>query len=356
MARNQIIISTMSNILSMLLRHILNFISNISDYLSNIPEFFINSRKKIDIFLHDQLIKFKNLTETNIELGKHHLYNGNIKDAIIRFRLAKMFFDQDNPEIDYWLGWCYFMKGDYLLASESLKHAKNTDEENLASFIQNPEEVDQVPSAIWDRVRTIKMLEGNQKYYAQNIYNKPIEIPLEFVELFLKNIKEMPPGLQILDFGCQNGLVGSFLDYKTDAQYYITGVDEFEICIEYARNIRGERGFVYDQTILSPVSDIKNAIGQKKYDVIFSFDSMSFIKNFSRYFDDFYTALNNEGYFVIMLPAGRRTIWDPKKISFIYDGNDIADQLKLAKFDIIDIKEWSMGKSEAYTAFVCIKS
>ncbi len=349
------LLNQMNNILSNLFRRILNLLAIVTDYVMNIPYLFKNSKQRIEIFIHDQIMKFRNLGQTNIELGKYHLHSGHIKDALLRFRIAKMFFDKDNPEIDYWLGWCYFLTGDYLLATTHLNSAKKEDIVGLGKFISDPEVVDEVPHEIWHMLRSITIFEGNEKYSAKDFYNKPIELPLQFIEFFLKNAEDLPVGLKLLDFGCATGLVGSYLDYKTDAQYYITGVDEHELFIDYIKNIRGERGFVYNKTSQANLLDVETIVKDEKYDAIFSFDSLSFVKKFSRYFKSFYQALNKGGYFVLLLPCSNKTIWDPRKKSFMYDSNDLSEQLKLAKFDIMDIKEWSLGRQGSYVAFVCVK-
>jgi SAM-dependent methyltransferase len=346
----------MNNILSNVFKRLLTFLSNIGEYIFNIKYIFTSAQQKLILFIHDQKMKFSNLTETNIELGKYHLHTGHIKDAILRFRIAKILFDKNNPEIDYWLGWCYFLKPDYELAKDYLNHAKEADIDGLGNFIRNPEAVSEVPPSIWPMIRSISILQGNSKYSALDFYSKPIELPLEFIEFFLNNIKELPTGIKILDFGCASGLIGSYLDYKTDAEYYITGVDEYELFIDYIKNLRGERGFIYNKTAQIPISNVEDIIKNEKYDIIFSFDSLAFVKNFSKYFTSFYEALNKNGCFTILLPCSNKTSWDPIKRNFVYDRDDISEQLKLAKFDIDDIKEWSLGRQGSYIAFICKKS
>ena len=171
----------MNNIFSNLFKRLLTFISNITDYILNIPYIFKNAHQQFILFIHDQKMKLGNLAETNIELGKYHLRNGHIKDAILRFRIAKALFDTNNPEINYWLGWCYFLKPDYLLATEYLSHAKDTDIVGLGNFIKNPDDVSEAPPQIWSMIRSLTITEGSRKYSALDFYNKPIELPLEFI-------------------------------------------------------------------------------------------------------------------------------------------------------------------------------
>ena len=52
----------------------------------------------------------KNFTETNINLGIYHLNNQNYNDAIFRFILVDKFLRPNDPFVNYWTGWAYFLK------------------------------------------------------------------------------------------------------------------------------------------------------------------------------------------------------------------------------------------------------
>lgn len=53
--------------------------------------------------------KLHNLEETNINLGKYHLSNDNLSDAIFRFKFASFFWPK-SIEAKYYLAYCYFLK------------------------------------------------------------------------------------------------------------------------------------------------------------------------------------------------------------------------------------------------------
>lgn len=53
--------------------------------------------------------KSKNLRKTNYELGLKHLENGNISEAIFRFRIVKKFWP-DLLEANYYLAYCLVLK------------------------------------------------------------------------------------------------------------------------------------------------------------------------------------------------------------------------------------------------------
>lgn len=346
---------SMYNNISNFFRNIADFVLNFGNIFINSPQILKNSLLKLKLFINDQFLRFENIVDTNIELGKYHLHNGDINDAIIRFHVARFFFDKENPEIHYWLGWCYFTKGKYEKALKHLASSGSEDMVGLDEFMKDPNSFSEVPMPIWDKLRDITLSEGNEKYYVKDIYNKNITLPLEYVESFLNAAEELLDKTKILDFGCGAGLAGSFLDYKIDIEYEITAMDQEEFCLEYVKDLRGERGFVYDKTIKARLSDVSKAFGGKKYDVIFSFDSLGFTKDLSKYFTSFNKNLNRDGLVSIMLPASKTTFWDSARKSYSYNLNEVMEQLKLAKFNIIDIKEWSLGKNKRYFCIISRK-
>jgi tetratricopeptide (TPR) repeat protein len=349
------IISLMKLIITNIVRNITSSISYILRNLIDLPYDFRNNMVRLRLFINDQFLKFENITETNIDLGLEHLRNGDIKDAILRFRIARWLFEKDSPEIHYYLGWCYFLNGNKDMALKTLEKAKSQDTVGLKTFIENPEKCDFVPHEIWFKLREYTMVDSRDKYYAKDFYNKVVELPLEFISHFLLTIQELKPKSQILDLGAATGIIGSYLDYQISADYEITAVDEHQVYLEYAKDLRGERGFVYDKNILESLHKIKNIFTKKKYDVVLSFDGLSFVRNLTSYFKIIHTGLSKEGIFTLLLPTGKKTEWSPKGLSYIYDKSDIEKQLGLAKFDIVSIKEWSLYKKGKYVSFICKK-
>ena len=309
----------------------------------------------VETFFHNQNRKFKNLTETNLELGKYHLYSGNIRDAIIRFRILKWLFDKKNPEIDYWLGWGYFLNGEYEEALSHLKNAKEFDVDGLSDFIKNYTTCDEVPTKIWHRIQEIALTHQDYKYYLNDVYNKPIDIPKEFIALFLNAIPELKEKAQILDFGCRTGIIGSMLDYQTNASYHITAVDEIEAFTDYVGKIRGERGYIYDKTLLHSLHNADSLFKKDMYDAVCVFDSIGFTKNLSYYFQKIHDSLKDNGSFALMLQLGNNTEWNIEKKTFIYENAFIEKHLSLAQFNIMAIKEWKLKAKKSYIAFICSK-
>ncbi|MGV2432153.1 MAG UNVERIFIED_CONTAM: class I SAM-dependent methyltransferase [Rickettsiaceae bacterium] len=345
----------MTNIITNFSKKIASFVLELYNTIRDMPKLYRESLVELKLFIRNQIFKLQNITETNIELGKYHLNNGDIGDAILRFKIAKLLFDKENPVINYWLGWCYFLKADYNLTLKFLSDIKSLEANNLKNFIKDADNIKEVPNDIWHMIKSSTLSGLGSKYYVSNLYNKPIDMPTEFMEFALAHIEEIPNNTKILDFGASKGFVGALLDYKTDAKYSIAGMDDLEIFVSYIKEIRGERGVVYDEMLYRNLHDPKAAVKGQKYDIIFSFDSLAFVRDFSKYFTSFYESLNREGYFVILLPKGTTSGWNPKNMSYKYKQSDIESQLNLAKFNIMAIKEWSLGKEKTYISFICKK-
>jgi|GEM_PF-703567 len=355
MGENQTVKYYMYNNISTFFRNVSNFFVEAFFATIGLPKTIKNFVIRAKMFVHDQFLKFVNIVDTNISLGKYHLECGHINDAIIRFRIAQFFFDKENSEINYWLGWCYFIKGKYEKASICLKGANDFDKIKLGNFIEQCDTLEEVPKDIWEQLSEITLFEENTKYSASDIYNKNINLPLEFVNFFLYSVQELPAKSRILDYGSGSGLVGSYLDYKIDKEYKITALESKEVCLKYAKTLRGERGFVYDQTQNASLYGPLKSLKDKKYDIFFCFDSLRFTKKLHHYFKAFHNSLDRSGYLAIMLPSSQATHWNKKMKSYSYNTNEVLEQIKLAKFDIVDIKELSLNRQNKYLFVVAQK-
>lgn len=345
----------MKLIISNIIRNIASFVTYIFNNLAYLPYDIKDQMRKIRLFINDQFLKFENITETNIQLGLEHLRNGDIKDAILRFRIAKWLFDKENPELHYHLGWCYFLNGQKDMALKALAKSKDQDKVGLKKFIENPEKCNYVPYEIWSKMKEYTMIDSRDKYFAEDMYRNITELPLEFVSHFLTTIQELRPRSQILDLGAATGLVGSYLDYKINVDYDITGVDEHKIYLNYMKDLRGERGFVYNRAISGSLHKIKDIFAKKKYDVVLSFDSLSFVQDLGNFFKPVNSGMAKDGIFAVLLPVGKQNAWSISDLSYMYDKSFVEKQLELAKFEIVSIKEWTLRKKGKYVSFICKK-
>jgi len=73
-----------------------DFIRDLIENIVGLPRLV---RKQIRAAINDVMQvreNLKNMTKTNMKLGKYHLYRRNLGDAIFRFRIVEKFFDPGN--------------------------------------------------------------------------------------------------------------------------------------------------------------------------------------------------------------------------------------------------------------------
>lgn len=328
-------------------------ISNwINDKIANIAlckEFFL--KKKLELKQHIATVKegLKDLRSTNLALAFYHLNQGNINDAILRFKIIDILVKPNDEETHYGLSWCYFLKGNYQKALEHLSKAGNKDNIGLGYFMTNYQSLAEVPEGLWSEYRHITAAQYNMQWVKY-----PSHLPKEFVDHLFDKMEELPKQCKIMDLGCASGLVGSAIDYKLQKNYYLIGVDNISDLTDEIKNLREDKRQVYDELQTASVKKFFNA-NMTKQDIIISFTSLGFTKNLAPYFANINRMLNKNGYFALLLNTAQDTLWSPKKSCFLYSSSYIKNQLMLAEFKILDIKEWHIDKNNIYTMFIVKK-
>jgi len=335
---------------------ILNFI----DYFTSIPQYIRGTYLDITIFINDQKIKFRDILGTNIALGKHHLFRGRVSDALFRFRAAHFLFDTNNKEVNYWLGWCYFFKIDYDTAIAYLEDSKEYDKNNLLRFIKNANSIDTVPANLWNIMQAIRISAREDNYYGSTKkyntnYKDFVDLAPEFIKLCMNHLEHIESDAEILDYGCNLGFMGSILDHTISSEYHISAIENVEMFVDYTNHLTGDRGPIYDLITLASLHEAHKTLKARKYHLITSFDSLVFTKDLKSHFQSFHRALNQNGLFAILLPLASATEWSNSHKSFVYNESDVETQLKLAEFNILDIKKWKLSAEKSFIVFICTK-
>jgi tetratricopeptide (TPR) repeat protein len=89
-------------------------------------------RDKFDLVQKEILLireKFKNLRETNYDLGLKHLENGRLVDAILRFRIIKIIWPEF-LDAHYQLAYCLALKNKFKPAEIILEKLLEKDPDN----------------------------------------------------------------------------------------------------------------------------------------------------------------------------------------------------------------------------------
>ena len=339
--------------ISTILKYIKDLILDFTNYIIHTPDYLRWFYKNIIFFIDDQKIKYRDILRTNIELGKHHLFRGKISDALFRFRAAHFLFDTQNKEINYWLGWCHFLNSNYDSAIAYLEDSKEYDKDHLLAFIKSIKHATIVPDALWNIMRTINAAQDGQ--YKISINKKTIDLPLEFVQFCMNKLEHIKPGTEILDYGCGAGMVGSMMDHIISPEYQITAVENLDIFLDYIDDLDGDRGHIYDEIIEQSPIDAHKKLEPHTYDIITCFDSLIFTKDLHDHFTSFYNALSKKGHLAILLPLASQTEWSQNNRAFVFSQNDIEEKLKLAKFNILDIKKWKLSANKSFIGIICTK-
>lgn len=293
--------------------------------------------------------KMKNFYKTNLDLGLYHLHRGNLNDAIMRFKIVDRFISHKDSEANYWLGWCYFLKNNYPQALKHLENSREQDTAQFVSFIKNYDSASEIPPKIWQKHKDLTTYSELQK-----AGNYVINLPRDFVRELFDAMEELPKECSMLDLGCSGGFVGSAIDDKLQKNYHLTGIEEGEELLKNARYLREDKRKVYDDLRHESIEEFLGS-NKTKYDVVTSFNSLTFTKGLESYFKQIYKAIKVGGYFALLLPARQTAGWNPLKSEFIYTEEEIARQLKLAEFDIVSIKEWKLNRMINYITFICKK-
>jgi hypothetical protein len=89
---------------------LVDYVKWIFAFFMNIPAMLKNQFYVLKNNFQQLRYNLKNLAEANITLALYHINNQNYNDAIFRFILVDKFLRPNDPFVNYWLGWAYFLK------------------------------------------------------------------------------------------------------------------------------------------------------------------------------------------------------------------------------------------------------
>jgi len=335
-------------------------VETISSALKSATHRVCQSALRLPEFLRDKILEAKeyfrliqknlrDLYNTNTNLGLYHLQKGNLNDAIFRFWLVEKFVAPKDAKLHYWLGWCYFLKKNYDKASEHLRLSGAADEVGLKNFIDNYKDATEVPEKIWALYKDLTV--GDQ---GSELLKCNSKIADEFIKSLLSTIQELPPQCSFLDLGSYGGIIGTQLDYHVSRHHDITGIEDDELLRLRMQELQGDKGQIYDTIKDQPLRQFLDQ-NKKQYHIIMGLNALGFTSKLGLPFKQIWQMTKDDGYFAILLKKGAKTAWNNKANEFIYLPQDVEEQLKLARFDILDIKECKVDKSDEYIMFICKK-
>lgn len=321
-------------------------------YIRNFPSWYKGKVWQLINYFIDIKYKIMHIKETNFNLGLSHLKKNNLNDALLRFKIVEKFSKPEDViinKVNYWLGWTYFLKGNYSKSLSYLQKSPREDVVKLGTFLQNYQKLSEIPQAIWREYRDL-----TAGYYTSKFLNDKIHMPYSFVSKIISAITNLPDNYTILELGSNIGLVGYEARKRFPDGFIYTGVESSQemnkLISLYYPNFN-----IYDQLLEISIPEFLNQ-QPNRYDVILSYCSLSFTKDLANYFNLIYLITNKLGYFAFCLPIDSIAKFSIERKEFIYTIADIKEVLSKTQFNILNCQELDLEKSGKYYMVVCQKN
>ena len=244
--------------------------------------------------------KMRNLVKTNLDLGIHHFYKGNINDAHFRFKLLQICTSDIRALIYYNIGRCYVAENKNKKAKKFFMQALNSKKNFQEVYyylakIDDSCEIDNIPILIL-RERFNYM----SSYYVEEYINQYKAHKIAFNEI-ISYFHNRINIIDILDVGCGTGVCAHFLKINHIGNQII-GVDISNDMLDIARNCYAHDKAVYDQLFNMEITEYLNSYDNKeKFDLILSIDSSCYQRSLYESFAMYKNTLKVGGLIICLL-------------------------------------------------------
>lgn len=318
-----------------------SFIVKIVDFIRNQYNSFIQDIKKTHY-------NFKNFALTNTELALYHINKQNYNDAIFRLKLVDKFSKPNDPFINYWLGWCYLLKGSKSKALTYFIKGESEDKISIGKFLQlaNRGYEGQVPDAIYRAFRNIS---------AERLIGELLDVARYDLtkELIAKALPSMPPNKEtydMLDLGSNIGLIGIELRNKIDGDFNLTGVEVSDEMIKLQKDCGDIEHY---QQVINSNCEAYLEKTNKTFDLILSLNGLNSKSDLLKSFSLIHRALNPDGIFAFTLKTSSSSFFEERNLEFCYNKSSLLKLLQQTKFEIIFERDLTIDRKQNYTIFVC---
>ena len=324
------------------------YIKRLFTFFLNIPTLLKNQLLAAKQNLQKLKYNLKNFAEANINLGIYHLNNQNYNDAIFRFMLVDKFLRPNDPFVNYWIGWTYFLKKNYKKAIIHLEKGVSEDKFSLLKFIKGIDHTTKVPNEIYSIYRGMTTESVIDKFF-----NKGYDLPKNLVIQLVGAIDKLPEEYSILEIGSNVGLVGREIQKRMQDGFVLTGVENSTEMVKL--QARCGRDLVYDKVINLPIENYLIDNKNEKYDVILSLDGFANNSDLGDLFSKIYDRLSAEGYFALALRVSDSTEFSEKYLEFSYSRDYTNEILQKCGFKIISDLDLELLMKDNYYIFICKK-
>ncbi|WCR57574.1 methyltransferase [Wolbachia endosymbiont of Ctenocephalides felis wCfeJ] len=223
--------------------------------------------------------KYKNLLNTNIEIGLYHFYKGNISDAKLRFWLISIFYS-NLPIVWYNIGRCHFAMGNtnkaYTYLTKTLK--LDNDYEEASYYIKKMTNLAPIIKLPTNLIK--QYFDYTGEYFVEHWLIAKQYRGHELIHTAITKIfDDSTSALDILDLGCGTGICGHFLKINNIGSRII-GVDISNRMLNIARGcfIKGKP--VYNELIHMEMTDFLKQEKNYLYDVIIFAEVLHYLHDF----------------------------------------------------------------------------
>lgn len=332
--------SKLNNVVKWLYNFILDMPFLIKDQFKAIAEAFQSFKHNI-----------KNFADVNVKLGVYHLNNQNYNDAIFRFKLVDKFFRPNDPFVNYWLGWAYFLKRGHKKAMIHLQKSQTEDKVKLLEFIRHINTATEVPDQIYSIYRSINTEVIVETLVSDEDHDFPKIMVIALIEL----MNDLPEESKILELGSNVGLVGHEMHKRiNNDNFSLIGIESSSEMI-YLQGVCNRSAF-YNKVLNMPVLEYLQDSDDAEYDVVLSLDGFSNHADLNEVFSHVYNILELEGYFIFVIRVNNSiTTLSEKYLEFSYNKDDVNNLLQQNGFKILSMSDLGLVMKNNYFIFVCKK-
>ncbi len=235
------------------------------------------------IWMQEMKNKLQHLRQTNYDLGMWHYNNGNLQDAILRFKMLRRFSKIGMPELDYLLGRCYLERNQKTKAIQWLEQYIRSGDDRYRSEADyclkvaqgHSEQIKQIPLSIVDRLFNLLA----EKY--DSIFLQAPDLPQDEVyKIIVSHFAATghPYGNRILDLGCGTGYIAKMLKNSKIA-FAIEGVDISSKMITMCKELKIEGMPCYDNLFHTDIDTFLQGDHSGKFDVVITSYLLGFYSN-----------------------------------------------------------------------------
>lgn len=284
------------------------------------------------------------IIKNNLDLGKYHLQEGNISDALLRFYLVSKLLDKGNKEAVYNMGLCYLLQAKYDQAKLCFVEAAEFDKIGLANFLENYKTVQIIPS----RIETLYRDLVNKKYIDRFQLEKS-NLYVELIKELNSHLSILPDKCAVLELGFNIGLLGHEIKKRLPDEFVITGVESSSVMIALHNKISGvsKYDYIVEQSVFDYLNNSKG-----KYDIVLSVGGLAGTSNLSNVLPAIKNLLNNNGILAFVVQTAIVSDFDQENFSFVLNESEANQSLLNNGFKILYTKQIKLVKNKIFSIFI----